>query len=451
MIKSKTRIFNYEGGEIQRVQCVYPESWESLDFFNLSGDPDAFKALCDFYGFHVVAKHPAVFGRMVFFKRNDDIPIPESMGKYIDPGVEDPLLKVASAFRKCLKVKKNNSICCKDPEISDYIRKLTDLGCLRILSGKLPHTMILPVGDTLGFMSKTLRDAAFKVNASFFVMDCFDVASPYDIIGTPFGMCIKNGVMLSPPLFGREALTVTKDKEIRIAKPQITDYSLSVGNTEFIHGVNCEFLERPAKAKVTLKGKTGIAIVGRKVVAVKSSGRMDIPASGFLIRTESAHGILAGAKVTYKGCEDLLFAVQTGNSIMIDGKETEGFISGFYNIKKPWTVSYPPSLYPLNYERARAARIALGADKDGNPMLVWLEGKSKAKYISGMESTGASLSETVKICRELGMHNGVNLDGGGSAQILLNGQRELRISDRNLEDNTEHERPVPLGLCVRDP
>ena len=176
---------------------------------------------------------------------------------------------------------------------------------------------------------------------------------------------------------------------------------------------------------------------------------MQIPASGFLIKASSAPGVSAGCEVTYKGCEDILFGIQTGNSIVVEGKETEGFISRFYDIKKPWTVPYPPSLYPLNYEKSRAARVALGADKEGNPMIVWLEGRSKARYTPGDDSTGASLSETVKICKSLGMYNGVNLDGGGSSQILLEGQRTLRISDRDPKDNSEYERAIPLGLCIQ--
>ena len=47
-----------------------------------------------------------------------------------------------------------------------------------------------------------------------------------------------------------------------------------------------------------------------------------------------------------------------------------------------------------------------------------------------------------------GMVNAVNLDGGGSAQILLHGKRYLELSDRK-EDGSEQERPVPLGLTVR--
>jgi exopolysaccharide biosynthesis protein len=53
------------------------------------------------------------------------------------------------------------------------------------------------------------------------------------------------------------------------------------------------------------------------------------------------------------------------------------------------------------------------------------------------------------LCADAGMHNAVNLDGGGSAQILLNNRRSLMISDRKATDHTEAERPVPLGLTVR--
>ena len=52
------------------------------------------------------------------------------------------------------------------------------------------------------------------------------------------------------------------------------------------------------------------------------------------------------------------------------------------------------------------------------------------------------------IAEDLGMVNAVNLDGGGSAQILINNQRYLRISDRNKKDNSDAERLVPLGLIV---
>ena len=78
-------------------------------------------------------------------------------------------------------------------------------------------------------------------------------------------------------------------------------------------------------------------------------------------------------------------------------------------------------------------------------MLVWAEGAGKLRYTPGKDSCGASLSEMAELCSSLGMRNGINLDGGGSAQILLDGRRSLCISDRN-PDNTEAERAVPAGI-----
>ena len=81
-------------------------------------------------------------------------------------------------------------------------------------------------------------------------------------------------------------------------------------------------------------------------------------------------------------------------------------------------------------------------------MLLWAEGKAKFGYVPGESSRGASLSEMIGLCRDAGMHNAVNLDGGGSAQILLHNRRSLKISDRNAGDYLEAERPIPLGLTL---
>ena len=81
-------------------------------------------------------------------------------------------------------------------------------------------------------------------------------------------------------------------------------------------------------------------------------------------------------------------------------------------------------------------------------MIVWAEGAGKLKYVPGDDSTGASLTEMADICEAFGMVNGVNLDGGGSSQININGVRELRISDRVPEGNAEKEREIGMGLYI---
>jgi exopolysaccharide biosynthesis protein len=53
------------------------------------------------------------------------------------------------------------------------------------------------------------------------------------------------------------------------------------------------------------------------------------------------------------------------------------------------------------------------------------------------------------VAKDAGMFNGIHLDGGGSAQILMNGKRSLHLSDRDAQTGKEIERAVPMALIIR--
>lgn len=93
--------------------------------------------------------------------------------------------------------------------------------------------------------------------------------------------------------------------------------------------------------------------------------------------------------------------------------------------------------------------MALGVTKDGKPMIIWVEGPGKCGYTRGKDSCGASLSEMANILSKLDITDAINLDGGGSSQILLGNKRFLNISDRDPVDASESERAIPFGLIVR--
>ena len=152
--------------------------------------------------------------------------------------------------------------------------------------------------------------------------------------------------------------------------------------------------------------------------------------------------------MTYEGMEDIRFGIQVGNSIVRNGEKTESFRSRFFNVRGLNRIAFPPCLYPLDFQNDRAARIAIGADEAGKPMILWAEGAAKIGHVPGKGSCGATLGDMARICSELGMVHGVNLDGGGSAQLLLNNLRSLQVSDR-AEDGAETERPVPMGLIIK--
>lgn len=445
---SQIKIFYYPNGEIQRVQLVRPEKWSDVDFLPLQYAEGAMDCFAEIYRKYLVPAQPWVFGNMVMFRipEDMDVPFPFTTAKY--GAVADRLTAATAAMKKHVKIVGKKPVI-SDSQVKTFWDALVNRNCLQIISGKLPVTTFIPVGNAAGYLSKTETDAAMRVNANFFIMDRFDCATLYDHVGTPLGLCVKDGVILNPPLFEREALLVNWDGTVSVEQPRLEGLKIKIGGVCYEPGKNAVIYSRPNRNKTpAAKGKK-LVIIGRRVAAVHSGRRVPIPASGFVLCPEEPCDVRPGDTVAYLGMEDIQFGIQVGNSIVRNGEKTEGFISRFYNIRALEPVPFPPSLYPLDYSRARAARVVLGADKDGKPMILWAEGAGKLCYTPGADSCGASLTELAYICSELGMVNAVNLDGGGSAQILLHNRRAMLISDRNASDNSEAERPVPLGLIMR--
>ena len=439
---SEIRIFPRAGGEIQRVQLVRPDSWSELEFLHPAPSEDSFDCFYRIYRQYLVPAAPWVFGNIVMFRLPAGVAIPSSLaGKY--PHIADPLT-VAAMVLSCGVAVLGDQVFFRNREVRHFWQELKRRNCIRIVRGNLPVTNIIPVGEVTGFLTEA--PGRLKCNTSFFIMDTFDCATAFDHIGTPFGLLVKDGNVESPPLFSREALLVRQDGTVSVEQPELRQLQVRIGEAVFVHGKNARFYTRP-EAFRTPPGRTAVVIIGRKVVAV-CKGSTPVPASGFVLCPEVGCAVRPGDTVTYGGMEEICFGIQVGNSILRDGVKTEKFISRFYNVKGISRIAFPPSLYPLDFDNARAARMAIGADPDGNPMLLWAEGAAKTGHIPGVDSCGASLKEMAEICEAVGMRNAVNLDGGGSAQILIDGRRSLLISDRKDEDHSESQRPVPMGLVI---
>lgn len=468
-MRSEIKTYSYPNGEIQRVQVVRMDDWSKLNFLYLKQNSleqqiRALECFRDIYQNYLIPACPWIFAQMAMFCLPDDVDIREYMDASVEKNenenegifqyrsekygtVSDPLTIASIWLQEGLKIKGGKPFFTNALAEKLY-RELESRGCVHIVCGKLPKTQVIPVGKCAGYLSEKEKDAQMKVNANFFVMDPIDCASVYDQVGTPFGLCVKDGIIEQPPLFGREALMVEKEGASYISKIDLRDLLIEIKGKTYLPGKNATIYTRPEKTKTPESKGLHVVIIGRRVVAIKKGGKVDIPAAGFVMEVRGAK-IQPGDEVTYHGLKDVEFALQVGNSILRKGVKTETFLSRFYNIYHLERVPFPPSLYPMNFEKARAARIGVGADKEGKPVLFWAEGKGKIEYKSGEDSTGASLSEMAEIAEELGLRNAINLDGGGSAQILINNQRALRISDRNKEDNSEAERLIPLALMVK--
>ncbi len=447
MMKSVIKKYMYSNtGDIQKVQLIRWDNWDDLFFMHPDYSEEAFINLGTFYKNVFARKYANFYGKSILFKLPDnleaEIPMYDSeYGHMLD-------MQVAAnvALRKHSKYF-DGAVRITEEKARKLYGELTRKNCLQIANGNLPFVDFMPVSNSFGFISKDLNNARVKVNSSFFIMDRFDCSTGYDVIGTPVGLCVKNGIVENPPLFNREVLLVDEDYRVHVTRITLSDLEIQIDNTLYADGENCKIFSRPEYRK-TPAGGFDIVVVGNNVVAYKEDGNTHIPSAGFVMKLPEKT-VIHRRQVIYRGLEKVRFALQVGNSVMVDGVKTDRFISRFHNFLNIGTVTYPPNIYPRNYQKDRAPRIVLGADKENKPLLLWFEGAGKFGYVQGEESCGASLSEAVDICEALGVYNGINLDGGGSAQIMINGQRKLKISDRDPDDYTEIERAVPIGLYVK--
>jgi len=80
-------------------------------------------------------------------------------------------------------------------------------------------------------------------------------------------------------------------------------------------------------------------------------------------------------------------------------------------------------------------RTAIGYTKDNKLIILAIEGRSK-------ESGGATLTQTAQILKDLGCVEALNLDGGGSSCLLINGKETIKPSDAT------GQRPVPSVFMI---
>jgi hypothetical protein len=93
-------------------------------------------------------------------------------------------------------------------------------------------------------------------------------------------------------------------------------------------------------------------------------------------------------------------------------------------------------LYP-DADGDHQPRTAMGYTRDGQLIILAIQGRTP-----GIAS-GATLQEEARILLGLGCYEALNLDGGGSSCLLVNGKETIRPSDQ------EGERPLPAVFLIK--
>ena len=81
-------------------------------------------------------------------------------------------------------------------------------------------------------------------------------------------------------------------------------------------------------------------------------------------------------------------------------------------------------------------RTAMGYTKDGKLIILVVEGRNNIAH-------GATLQQEAQILKDLGCWEALNLDGGGSSCMLVNGKETIKPSDK------EGQRAVPAVFIIK--
>jgi len=82
-------------------------------------------------------------------------------------------------------------------------------------------------------------------------------------------------------------------------------------------------------------------------------------------------------------------------------------------------------------------RTAMGYKKDGTLIIMAIQGRMKGI------AAGITLTELANLFQQLGCYEAINLDGGGSSCLLVNGKETIKPSDPT------GQRPVPAVFYVK--
>ncbi len=432
--------------EIQRFQVLEEFAWKNLQFASPGFDPRAIPEIARLYRLNIVEKDPSAYGRLVFFHVPEDIVLPFSdrsanMQFFSKKNITARIQLQKLASERSLYWE--GSLKSRDASVALFLGRLEAEHLLEIVTGDKEEITFIPIDGKVGFLSSLTFPLA--VNSHFFLMDPTDLDSPFCELGTPHGLALKDGVVLNPPLNHRPCLLVDTKGTCHTTQVELTDLVVEIDSVQYRHEKNAIFYFRPETRITPTSNGTDIVITGNKVVAVNQGGNTIVPMAGFVLSLSGEISV-QDTTVLFHGLEAYQFGIQVGPPMVKESSMVQTLCCPFYNPLVE-QVPYPSTVYPLPFETARAARIAMGTNRNGEPVLVWAEGASKRDYKRGKESSGASLLELAQFCDRQHYQEIINLDGGGSAQIIYEGKRYLKIADR-YEDNSEAERPIPLALVV---
>ncbi len=248
------------------------------------------------------------------------------------------------------------------------------------------------------------ENAIAAVNGSFFKPQT----------GVPLGTMMIDGNILTGPIYNRVALGITNNNEFKMDRVNLSanlkseKYSLKIDNINQPRMLSTYILVYTEKwgenSPPSPKYGAQIAILDNKIIEV-SNGSIPIPKNGYVI---------SGPR---KMLEPFFNAENVGIEMKPQNQNWENvvhIISGGPYLIKNGEVFVDVTEEKLGAITGYNPRTAIGYTKDNKFIMVTVDGREDA-------SIGMTLTQLAYFMKQIGCINAMNLDGGGSSLMYLNG------------------------------
>lgn len=309
------------------------------------------------------------------------------------------------------------------------------------------HAMDAAIGTEKTSSIATRHGAFAAINAGFFRLDTSIFA------GDPSGLLIIDGKVMSDPANDRIAIGISNlragtkvefGRSEWVGLVKIGKRTIEISGVDRQRGENEILYYGPEFHRTTLTTHDGIEVVvirGRVSEINMGKGSSQIPIDGFVISA-------SGTRV-----EDVRKAARIGmrveflRKVMVPRishepdspiiEQFEDAVAGVPQLIKDGKIdiTWEQEKASKSFVETRHPRTAVAKLKDGKFLMVTVDGRSES-------SGGIGLNDLAALLLEFGAAEAMNLDGGGSATMFLDGKVVNHPSDK------EGERKVSDAILV---
>ena len=280
---------------------------------------------------------------------------------------------------------------------------------------------------------------------------------PESYIGSPLGLLISDGKVLSAPLYNKPAIMIYKNGNVNVSRVNCSKgISVSRGTLDVHLPQNQYNMRVPgdkisyydllySNEKIEGNGRVIVKLAGniiKEVIRTKKNEDVNITPVGLTVSfpadkfPEEFNNVGDEVNIKITGLENVLQAVEAG-PLLINNNEycLDMEIEGWKTKN-----SIKTQAARLDYTDMRGPKIAVGIDKDNNLVVLTINGRIR-------ESVGATHIDMANILKNYNIVTAMGFDPGGSSTLVVNG-KTLNISPYNVnyEENIYSLPPQPRAV-----